>query len=74
MIKITESNDPRIAEFISIRDHVLNSNDLIVAESEKLFLQFRASGRTIHNVLATPAFIERHQLKGENSFAADKNI
>jgi len=74
MIKITEANDPRIAEFISIRDHVLNSNDLIVAESEKLFLQFRASGRTIHKVLATPAFIERHQLNGENIFAADKNI
>lgn len=74
MIKITESSDSRIAEFISIRDHVLNSNDLIVAESEKLFLQFTASGRTIHKILATPAFIERHKLTGENIFAADKNI
>lgn len=74
MIRITESHDPRIAEFISIRDHVLNSNDLIIAESEKLFLQFRASGRKIHKILATPSFIERYQLDGDNIFVADKNI
>ena len=74
MIKITDSNDTRIAEFISVRDHVLNSNDLIVAESEKLFLQFKASGRTIHKILATSTFIEKHQLSGDNIFAADKNI
>ena len=74
MIKITDSNDTRIAEFISVRDHVLNSNDLIVAESEKLFLQFKASGRTIHKILATPSFIEKHHLSGDNIFAADKNI
>jgi tRNA G18 (ribose-2'-O)-methylase SpoU len=74
MIRITESSDSRIAEFISIRDHVLNSNNLIVAESEKLFLQFRASGREIYKVLATPAFIDRHQLSGENIFAAEKNV
>lgn len=74
MIKITDTNDPRIAEFISIRDHVLNSNNLIVAEAEKLFLQFRASGRVIHKILATPDFIERHNLSGENIFAADKNV
>ena len=74
MINITDSNDSRIAEFISIRDHVLNSNNLIVAESEKLFLQFKASGRTIHKILATPTFIEKHQLSGDNIFAADKNI
>ncbi len=74
MIKITDTNDPRIAEFISIRDHVLNSNDLIVAEAEKLFLQFRASGRVIHKILATPEFIQRHNLSGENIFAAEKNV
>ena len=74
MIFITEANDPRIAEFISIRDHVLNSKDLIVAESEKLFLQFKASGKVIHKILATPAFIERHNLNGENIFAAEKNV
>ena len=74
MIKITESSDPRIAEFISIRDHVLNSNDLIVAESEKLFLQFKASGKIIHKILATAGFIEKYNLTGENVFVADKNI
>ncbi len=74
MIHITDANDPRIAEFISIRDHVLNSKDLIIAEAEKLFLQLRASNKPIHKVLATPAFIERHQLSGDNIFAADKKV
>ena len=74
MIFITESNDPRIAEFISVRDHVLNSKNLFIAESEKLFLQFKATGKTIHKVLATPAFIERHKLEGEHIFGADKNV
>lgn len=74
MIKITDPSDPRIAEFISIRDHVLNTNNLIVAEAEKLFLQFRASGRTIHKILATPDFIARHALAGDNIFAADKDV
>ncbi len=74
MIIITDSNDSRIAEFISIRDHVLNSKDLIVAESEKLFLQFRASGKTIHKILATPAFIERYKLTGDNVFGAEKDV
>lgn len=74
MIHITDPSDPRIAEFISIRDHVLNSKDLIVAESEKLFLQFRASGKKIHKILATPNFIERHNLTGEKIFAAEKNV
>lgn len=74
MIHITDANDPRIAEFISIRDHVLNSKDLIIAEAEKLFLQLRASGKPIHKILATPAFIERHNLSGENIFAAEKKV
>lgn len=74
MIKITEINDPRIAEFISIRDHVLNSNDLIVTESEKIFLQFQANEKKIHKILATQSFIERHHLEGNNVFSADKNI
>ncbi len=74
MIHIKDTHDPRIAEFISIRDHVLNSNNLIVAEAEKLFLQFRASGRKIHKILATPEFIDRHGLSGENIFAAEKKV
>ncbi|MBC7427697.1 MAG: RNA methyltransferase [Bacteriovorax sp.] len=74
MILINDANDSRIVEFISIRDHVLNSKDLIVAESEKLFLQFRSSGKIIHKILATPAFIERYNLEGENIFGAEKKI
>ena len=74
MIYITDPNDSRIAEFISIRDHVLHANNLIIAEAEKLFLQLKASGKAIHKVLATPAFIERHNLSGDNIFAAEKNI
>lgn len=74
MIKITDTNDPRVAEFISIRDHVLNSHNLIVVEAEKLFLQFRASGRKIHKILATPDFINRFKLSGDNIFSADKKI
>lgn len=74
MIHITDPSDPRIAEFISIRDHVLNSKDLIVAEAEKLYLQLKASNKPIHKILATPAFVERHQLLGENIFVADKKV
>lgn len=74
MITILDFNDPRIAEFITVRDHVLNSNNLIIAESEKLYLQLKASGRPIHKVLATHAFIERHNLTGENIFAAEKAV
>lgn len=74
MIHITDPSDPRIAEFISIRDHVLNSKDLIVAEAEKLYLQLKASNKPIHKILATPAFVERHQLSGENIFVADKKV
>lgn len=74
MIFITDPNDSRIAEFISIRDHVLHSNNLIIAEAEKLYLQLKASGKTIHKILATPAFIERYNLSGDNIFAAEKNV
>lgn len=74
MIKILDANDFRINEFISIRDHVLNNKNLIVAESEKLFLQLRASGKKIYKILATPSFIERHNLSGDHVYSAEKNI
>jgi tRNA G18 (ribose-2'-O)-methylase SpoU len=74
MIIITDSNDPRLDEFLKVRDHVLNANNLILAESEKLFLQLKASGRPIHKVLATHEFIKRHNLSGDNIFAAEKSI
>lgn len=74
MIKITDANDPRIAEFISVRDHVLNSRDLIVTETEKIFLQLRASQRKIHKIFCLPNFAEKYQLTDENVFVADKEI
>lgn len=71
---ITEVNDPRIAEFISVRDHVLNANNTIATETEKIYLQLLASKRPIHKILATPSFIEKHNLSGDNIFAADKKL
>jgi tRNA G18 (ribose-2'-O)-methylase SpoU len=74
MITITDANDSRINEFIRIRDHVLNSKNLIIAESEKLYLQLVASGHCIYKILATHDFIKRHKLSGDNVFAAEKNV
>lgn len=74
MILITEAKDPRIAEFMSVRDHVLHSKNLIVAETEKCYLQFVASGRKIYKILATEDFIQRHNLSGENIFSASPQI
>lgn len=74
MITITDSNDPRIAEFVTVRDHVLNSRNLILAETEKIFLQLQASGKKIHKILATPQFIERLNLSGDHVFSADKRV
>lgn len=74
MIQITSSNDPRIAEFISMRDRVLHDNNLIVGETEKVFLQYQASGRKIFKILASENFLKRHRLQGENVFFADPNI
>jgi tRNA G18 (ribose-2'-O)-methylase SpoU len=74
MITITDANDARIIEFISIRDHVLNSRNLIVAESEKIFLQYKSISKPIFKILCTNEFALRHQLSGENVFIADKKI
>lgn len=74
MITITDPQDSRLFEFMTMRDHTLNANDLIIAETEKIFLQLKASKKAIHKILATPAFIEKHALSGENIFSADKSI
>lgn len=74
MIKITDANDARIAEFISFRDHTLNARNLFIAETEKIFLQFRATGRKIHKILATENFAERYSLSGGNVYVADKKL
>lgn len=74
MNAILESSDSRIAEFITMRDHVLNNRNLFIAETEKVFLQYRASKRPIHKILATREFLERHGLSGENIFYADSSV
>ncbi len=74
MIRIHDPNDSRIAEFITFRDHALNSRNLFIAETEKIFLQFRASGRKIHKILTLESFALKYSLEGENIFIADKNI
>ena len=74
MIKITDPHDSRLNEFVTMRDHTLNSRNMIIAETEKIFLQLKASNRPIHKILATESFIERHHLNGDNVFAADKEI
>jgi tRNA G18 (ribose-2'-O)-methylase SpoU len=74
MILVTNSKDPRIAEFMSVRDHVLHSQNLIIAETEKCYLQFISSGRKVYKVLATEEFINRHKLEGDNIFMANKEI
>ena len=74
MIEISSSNDPRIVEFISMRDRVLHDNNLIVGETEKVFLQYSASGRKVFKILATKEFLLRHKLIGDNVFFADAKI
>lgn len=74
MKKIIDANDPEIAEFISIRDHVLHKQNLIIVEAEKLFLQHKAANKTIYKLLATQDFITRHNLNGENIFYAEKDV
>lgn len=74
MIHLTSADDPRIVEFVSIRDHVLNNQNLIVAETEKVFLQLKASGRKIFKILATEDFIKKHKLDGDDVFVVSKSI
>lgn len=74
MIEINIPNDPRISEFISMRDHVLNNKNLFIAETEKVFLQYKASNRPIHKILATREFLQRHSLSGDNIFFAEPDV
>lgn len=74
MIDISSPNDPRIQEFVSIRDHVLNNKNLIVTETEKIFLQYQKTNRPIYKILATPSFIKKHNLIGDNVFSANKDV
>ncbi len=71
---ILDPNDSRIADFISVRDHVLHKRNLIIVEAEKLFLQHKAANKNIFKLLATEEFIKRHNLSGDNIFSAQKDV
>lgn len=74
MIEITHFEDPRIAEFTRLRDHTINDQGYIMAESEKLFLQLRSSGKKITKILSTPEFAKRHSLSEDNVYITDKAV
>jgi tRNA G18 (ribose-2'-O)-methylase SpoU len=74
MIEIIQIDDPRIQEFTKLRDHTVNDFGFILAESEKLFLQLKASGKAFLKILSTPEFAIKHNLSGENVFIAQSNV
>jgi tRNA G18 (ribose-2'-O)-methylase SpoU len=74
MIIVTSIDDERIIEFFHMRDHSLNDQGLILAESEKIFLQFKAFNKTILKILCTSSFATKYSLSGNNIFIADKAL
>ena len=74
MIEILSFTDERILEFTKMRDHTLNDRGLILAESEKLFLQFRANNKKFIKILSTLEFAKKYSLDGDNIFVASKDI
>jgi tRNA G18 (ribose-2'-O)-methylase SpoU len=74
MIEILSFTDERILEFTKMRDHTLNDRGLILAESEKLFLQFRANNKKFIKILSTIEFAKKYSLDGDNIFVASKDI
>jgi tRNA G18 (ribose-2'-O)-methylase SpoU len=74
MIEITQFDDPRINEFTKLRDHTLNDQGLILVESEKIFLQFKASNKKFLKILSTLEFAQKHSLIGDNIFVASKVV
>lgn len=74
MIEITHCEDQQIKEFTKLRDHTINDLGFILAESEKLFLQLKASGKKFLKILSTPEFAKKHNLDGDNVFVASKNV
>ncbi|MGZ3806619.1 MAG: TrmH family RNA methyltransferase [Bacteriovorax sp.] len=74
MIEILNASDDRIIEFTKLRDRVLHDKNLVVCESEKLFLQFIHNNGKVLKTLSTKGFAEKHDLKGASNFIASKNI
>ncbi|MFA6237223.1 MAG: RNA methyltransferase [Bacteriovorax sp.] len=74
MIEINHFDDPRLVEFTKLRDHTLNDQGYILVESEKIFLQFKATHKKFLKILATEEFARKYNLFGDNIFIAPKNI
>ena len=74
MNQITQFEDPRILEFTKMRDHSLNDRGLILVESEKIFLQFKARNNKFLKILCTSEFASKHMLSGYNIYIAPIDI
>jgi tRNA G18 (ribose-2'-O)-methylase SpoU len=74
MIEISSAQDPRILEFTQMRDRVLHDKNLVVCESEKLFLQFIHSGKKILKTFSTKKFAEKYKLTNDTNFIAEREI
>lgn len=57
-----------------MRDRVLHDQNLVVCESEKLFLQFIHSGKKILKTFSTRAFAEKYKLNNDTNFIAEREI
>lgn len=74
MIEILDAHDPQIREFISIRDRVLHDQNLVVCETEKLFLQFIHSGNKPLKTLSTKEFALKYSLNLAHNFIASREL
>jgi tRNA G18 (ribose-2'-O)-methylase SpoU len=74
MIYIEDYNDFRISEFTHLRDHSLLDLNLILAESEKIFLQLKSNNKPFVKILCTEKFANKHALTADNVFIADKSL
>ncbi len=74
MIEITSATDERVLEFTQMRDRVLHDKNLVVCESEKLFLQFIHNQKTVLKTLSTKKFAEKYNLNSSSNFIADRFV
>jgi len=75
LIEIQDIEDPRVAQFRSLKNKNLLRENLIVVEGEKVVLKLLKSEHKIHKIFAPSWFIEKYEniLRGE-IYLADKNI
>ncbi len=78
MIKINDINDTRVLEFKSIRDTNIRSQNILIAESEKVVLKLLNSKLKINKLFVTPEFYKNNsQLKSlseDQIFVAEQEI